>query len=409
MAQRPVQNKETVAPHEGQAGPHSSNSLIDVRVVLLTNFIPPYQVPVYEELAGAYREFHVLISTAMEPNRQFEQEWGSLDVTVQKTLTLHQTWKHKAGGFEDTLYVHFPLDTGRLLRKLKPDIILSGELGFRSLACALYRRLHSSTRLILFTHMSTHSEQNRGLIRLFLRKWLVRQADAITYNGPECRGILQNLGARRDKLFEFGYAAHPAHVDKDPLDHNTLVGRRLLYIGQLSERKGVIQMLDALVLFASTHSQRQFHVSIVGEGPQRSTLTTLNIPDNLHVEFKNHVPVGKLPALIREHGVLIFPTLADEWGLVVNEALHAGLPVIGSTMAQSVTSLIKDGQNGWRFDPRLPSEWSKALNNYFDTSDSELVSMSARSVMSASHLTPENACRGLLQACLYADTLPNDE
>ena len=53
----------------------------------------------------------------------------------------------------------------------------------------------------------------------------------------------------------------------------------------------------------------------------------------------------------RKVGVLVFPTLADEWGLVVNEALAAGVPVLGSLYSQAVEELVRDGENGWTFRP----------------------------------------------------------
>ena len=46
-----------------------------------------------------------------------------------------------------------------------------------------------------------------------------------------------------------------------------------------------------------------------------------------------------------------FPTLADEWGVVVNEAMAAGLPVLGSIYSQAVEELVEDGVSGWVFRP----------------------------------------------------------
>ncbi len=366
---------------------------------MLINFISPHMLPIFQELARACQEFRILVSTPMEPNRNFTLELGSLQVTVQKTLTVQRPWKHDVGGFEDTLYVHFPLDTGRLLRKLKPDIILSWELGFRSLACTLYRMRNPSTRLILCTFMSAHTEQNRGLSRSLLRRWLLRQADAVTYNGPECREVLQALGANRHKLFPFGYAAHPLHSATAPVERSALVARRLLYIGQLCERKGVRPMMDALIAYAKMHPGQQVCMTMVGEGPLWDTLAALDTPGNLRVDFAGNIQTEDLPGLIRRHGVLVFPTLADEWGLVLNEALHAGLPVIASCLAQSSNALIEDGINGWLFDPRAPAEWDRVFHCYFDTDDSALEQMSVNCRHSVAHITPQWMSQCLLKAC----------
>jgi glycosyltransferase involved in cell wall biosynthesis len=387
--------------------PSKDSALLDARVVLLTNIIPPYQLNIFEQLARTCREFHVLLSTISLPNRRYALECGSLNVTVQKTLTIHQKWKHYRGGFEDTLYVHFPLDTYRLLRKLKPDIILSFELGFRSFACTLYRICNPSCRLILCTFMSTHTEQGRGIIRSLLRKWLVRRADAITYNGPECLDVLRSIGVSGDKLFQFGYAAHPIFINNEPVKRSALTERRLLYIGQISERKGVAQMMDYLTSHAAKHPELQLRLTVVGEGPLRELLASLDTPANFEVEFAGNIPVNQLPEIIREHGALIFPTLGDEWGLVINEALHAGVPVIASSLAQSCNTLVTDGANGWLFDPREPAEWERAIQTYFDSSDAELQMMSSMCIKSVDHITPEWMGQCALEACRSVVAMPD--
>jgi glycosyltransferase involved in cell wall biosynthesis len=379
---------------------------VNASVVVLINFISPHTLPIFQEFARACQEFHVLVSTPMEPNRNFEREMGSLRVTVQRTFTLQRTWKHEAGGFADTLYVHFPLDTGRLLRKLKPDIILSWELGFRSLASTLYRMRNPSSRLIVCTFMSSHTEQNRGSGRALLRRWLLGRADAVTYNGPECREVLLALGASRHQLFPFGYAAHPVHTATAPVGRSALRARRLLYVGQLSERKGVRPMIDALIAYATKHARQQVCLTVVGEGPLRETLAALDAPGNLQMDLTGNIQTADLPGLIRGHGVLIFPTLADEWGLVVNEALHAGLPVIASCLAQSSNSLIADGVNGWLLDPRAPAEWDRVFQCYFDTDDPALEEMSVNCRQSVAHITPQWMSSCLIEACRQVIAAP---
>ncbi len=186
---------------DSAAKDHGTSRKLDARVVLLTHYIPLNQLPIYRYLSAQFREFHVLISTEIEPNRDFEPEWEGLDVTVQNTLTIQQAWKHRSAGFEDELYVHFPLDTLKQLRKLQPDVILSYELGFRSLASLWYRIRHAETRLVLCTYMTTNTEQGRGLLRSLSRKILLRRADAITHNGPESLKFMQSLGVSSSKLF----------------------------------------------------------------------------------------------------------------------------------------------------------------------------------------------------------------
>ena len=69
---------------------------------------------------------------------------------------------------------------------------------------------------------------------------------------------------------------------------------------------------------------------VVGTGCLGDSLERYTFPSNVTVRFLGAVPYGNLPNVYAECGLLVFPTLSDEWGMVVNEAMAAGLPVLGS-------------------------------------------------------------------------------
>jgi glycosyltransferase involved in cell wall biosynthesis len=103
------------------------------------------------------------------------------------------------------------------------------------------------------------------------------------------------------------------------------------------------------------------------------------------------------------YGVLLFPTLADEWGLVVNEALRAGLPVIGSRYAQASTTLIQEGRNGWLYSPEQPAELAAKLAQLSRLSAAELAAMRDNARSSVAHITSraaaERACQMFRWLC----------
>ena len=192
--------------------------MIDARVVFLTHYIPLYQVRVLQAIAAQVRDFQVLLSTPMEPNRDFQPDWSGLNVTVQNSWTFRRRWRHRNGGFDDQLYVHVPYDTSARLRSLKPDVVMSLELGARSAGAARYCRRHPETKLVLCTYMSQRTEQGRGFLRRGLRKKLLRSADAITYNGPSCQNYLKEFGVESDRMFHLPYAADDRTVYDGPID-----------------------------------------------------------------------------------------------------------------------------------------------------------------------------------------------
>ena len=110
------------------------------------------------------------------------------------------------------------------------------------------------------------------------------------------------------------------------------------------------------------------------------------------------MPPDDLAVEMIRSGALIAPTLADEWMLVVNEALQAGLPVIGSIYAQAVTALIEDSRNGWKYEPSSESSLFNALDSYFSASSEQIAAMRWTARESVADRTPQWAAAGAVEA-----------
>ncbi len=310
-----------------------------------------------------------------------------MDVEVQRSIMLRRRWKHRAG-FNDELYVHVPYDTYGRLRSMRPELIFSYELGFRSLASAMYRKLHSQTRLAYCVCVSEHTEQGRGGARWLLRRSLIRVADAITYNGPSCRRYLKRLGVPDEKLFPFPYAADDR--TEPPLQaRDAEPNRRLLVLGQLNERKGVLQALKSVSDYAVQHPDQQWDLTFLGSGPLKNALAAYPIPANLKLNMLGSLDPIEVAPKLNEYGVLLFPTLADEWGLVVNEGLRAGLPVIASRYAQASTTLIDEGRNGWLYTPDQPQELHRCLSQLYSLTADQMREMRDSARISVSNITSQ--------------------
>jgi glycosyltransferase involved in cell wall biosynthesis len=121
----------------------------------------------------------------------------------------------------------------------------------------------------------------------------------------------------------------------------------VLYVGQLIERKGV-----KLLIGAAAELQTEgvgFTLLVVGDGPEKADLQRQAEALGLaHIKFIPSVPTHELLAIYRSADVFVFPTLEDVWGLVVNEALWAGLPVLASIYAGCARELLPPENT---FDP----------------------------------------------------------
>src|SRR5262249_25938740 len=137
--------------------------------------------------------------------------------------------------------------------------------------------------------------------------------------------------------------------------------RRFVYCGRLIELKGLVQFVDQLAALAEAQSGVAVELAFAGDGPIRDILRQRVLPDSLRLTFLGSVAYESLPEVYRQADVMVFPSLADEWGLAVVEAMASGLPILGSLYSQAVEDLVEDGITGWTFRPDRSGEMKAAI------------------------------------------------
>jgi glycosyltransferase involved in cell wall biosynthesis len=370
-------------------------------VVFLTNFIPPYQLPVLEEFAQRVRKLTVLISTPMEPNRSWNADWGHLNVEVQRNFSWRRNWRY-AGGFTEDNFIHVPWDTIFRLKALAPDVVISGQLGMRSVLSAFYRRLFKRTRLVFLLGLSQHTETGRSASRTLVRKRLLRQCDSVVVNGRSGVRYVESLGIEPSRIYRCPYTTNSLFFEKGSSARSPETAQRLLYMGRFVELKGVVPFLQVLRTWGESHPDRNVELDFVGNGPLEKTYAEFEMPRNIRLRFRGRLEYEELPAAYREGGILVMPTLADEWGLGVNEALASGLPVFGSLHSQAVEDLCTDGVNGWTYKPDVGNEMADALERALATPMDQLNVMRQAARDSVASVTAQTAAAIWYQAVEHA-------
>ncbi|MFN3189745.1 MAG: glycosyltransferase family 4 protein [Aureliella sp.] len=368
---------------------------LDCRIATLTHYLPPYMARVLYHISREVREMKILLSIDQEPNRDFGNTWDGLDVSVQNSWMIKRPWKHSTG-FVDELYVHVPYDTGRQLKAFDPDIVFSYELGFRSLASSFYCRRHRKP-LVLCVCVSEHSEQGRGRLRHWLRKRLLRSASAITFNGPSCRRYLKRFDVPDEKLFHFPYCTSDSFRYEGAVERASEIDHRFICIGQLSERKGVLPLLDGISDYCRSRPHAKVGLDLVGNGPLHDKIANQERPSNFDLRLLGHMQYDQMCNAMEQAGVLVFPTMADEWGLVVNEGMQAGLPILGSCYGQAATTLIEPGKNGWLYKPDQVNELHQRLDEILSLDHAALTAMRHTAQETVRDITPQSVASGAIE------------
>ena len=117
--------------------------------------------------------------------------------------------------------------------------------------------------------------------------------------------------------------------------------KRFLYVGRLSRVKNLETLIKVL------NDLPNHHLTIIGDGEEKEYLQSIA---NQNISFKPPIENGKLQTEFLNHDIFILPSISEPWGLVVEEALYFGQPVMVSKNCGSV-ELVKSGVNGYIFEP----------------------------------------------------------
>jgi glycosyltransferase involved in cell wall biosynthesis len=214
--------------------------------------------------------------------------------------------------------------------------------------------------IVIWTGMWYHPRTRFHRLTRPLTEALYRHADAIvTYGEHVKRFVCEVDGVDPEKVFVAGQAVD---ADRFRRVEPTMEGEPdVLFIGQFEERKGIDDLLDA---FRSIDGRAS--LSLVGNGTQEAAIRERMRTDE-RVEIIGFVPQEQLPERLARARCLVLPSITTEldrepWGLVVNEAMHAGLPVIATdAVGAAAGGLVVDGRNGYVVPERDPVALARAI------------------------------------------------
>lgn len=350
--------------HASRRDTEESNATRKTRLSILVNTIAPYRLPLYASLAQQFET--VVLHGGMEPNRQWSFRSGaSFDSRQVRTWQVPRRKRTGTDGVCDVSYVHLNFGLLWEIPRSRPDVLLSNELGLRTVMALLYAR---TTRVPLWVWWggTLHSERNICRSRRVLRWCLTRSIDRWVSYGATSTEYLQTLGVAREDILQIQncveqerfLSAPKVASDWFPNDDWPV----LLYVGQMIERKGVHKLIEACGRLQARG--RTCTLVMVGSGCEFETLMDLARQHKLeHFHVLPEQPQAVLNQIYRRATALVLPTLEDVWGLVVNEALWAGCPVLCSTYAGCAPEIVPQSNV---FDPMSPESFDAALERVFD-------------------------------------------
>ena len=128
-------------------------------------------------------------------------------------------------------------------------------------------------------------------------------------------------------------------------------------------KKNLPRLIRAFAAYRAAAGPDAWDLLLLGDGPEKPEM--LRLIEDLRLGGSVHLPgfkpMSDLPAYYGLAGALVHASTTEQWGLVVNEAMAAGLPVIVSRTCGCAPDLVTDGKTGFAFDPCDEAAMTKAL------------------------------------------------
>ncbi|AQG79669.1 glycosyltransferase [Spirosoma montaniterrae] len=238
---------------------------------------------------------------------------------------------------------------------------------------------------VIMQNESTAADQQRGGWKEQFKRWILQRCDGFFCFGNQSANYLLKLGVQADKILlrknavdnhALRRAYEKALVSRT--EQQQLLGLRasnFVFVGRLIPVKNLPALVTAFAdALQKTQHSANWGLVLLGDGPDADTLakqiSALGLANA--VKLLPGRPWHQVPNILALSNVLVLPSLSEPWGLVVNEAMACGLPVVVSDRCGCVPDLVLPNQTGFVFDPAQPEQLTRHMlafmNNEIDIS-----------------------------------------
>jgi len=375
------------------------------KTVILTEIIAPYRIPVFNALARrADVDLHAIFLAETDTALR---QWRIYTDEIRFSYEVLPAWRWRAGKY--SLIVNRGL--GSALGVASPHVILCGGYNYPASWEALWWARRRNVRLVLWSESNQRDQRSGRAAVEWLKQYFVNACDAFVVPGKSSFAYLRTLGVGEQAIFTAPnavdnafFAAQAENTRARVSEFREKLGlpvRFILFVGRLVPEKGVFDLLEA---YAKLESGVRSEVGLVfaGDGVSREKLAqgAKGISPGV-ICFPGFAQREDLAGLYAVAEALVLPTHSDRWGLVVNEAMACGLPIIVSNVAGCAADLVEDGWNGYVVPDRDPERLSVAMASLLRQPELKQ-KMRARSLERIQNYSPEACADGLAAAAISA-------
>lgn len=308
-----------------------------MKILFLTNCPSPYRVAFFNELAKKY-DLTVLYEIDQAKNRS--EKWKSEEQYDFHAVYLNSLYRKTEGAFCPEII--------KYIKQFRDEIIIVGGYSTPTGMCAiLYMKQH---HIPFVLNCDGGMVKNDPWLKRHIKTFFIGSASYWLSTGKVCTDYLIHYGAKKERIYpytftsvrlnEIGGASEECKMDiraKLGIHENKVV----LFVGSFIYRKGLDILLAAVKDLVDTA------IVLVG-GDDISAFGPDDGKDyKCHIYIEGFKTKTELKLYYQAADVFVLPTREDVWGLVVNEAMAAGLPVVTTDQCGAGLELIQNGENGY--------------------------------------------------------------
>jgi glycosyltransferase involved in cell wall biosynthesis len=316
-----------------------------MKALLITNIPSPYRVLLFNDVIPKISsDFKVLYCAVNEPNRKWDiPSLNHPHIFLRKSVFKNQ---------------YLNMDIWKILKKNKPDTIITAGFNFTMLIAFFYAKLYKKNHIIL-TDSWMLTIRQLTLLHRILRRIIIKYSRAYICIGIKGKEFLKTFGADDQKIF-----LSPLAVDNNYYKQFIPESKEydIVFSGQFIERKLPFFVLNVIKRLNNVNKDIRF--LLLGDGPLKPHILEYLKRNKINYTYPGFVTQSQLPKFYSRSRLLLFPTRVDHWGIVANESCAVGVPVITSENSGVAGDLIIHNYNGFIL-PLDEEVWVKSISELF--------------------------------------------
>lgn len=294
------------------------------------------------------------------------------------------------------------------LSEVKPDCVCVSGWGMVIGQALQFWALKQSVPMVLFSE-STAYDMERVRWKEWIKSRLVRVASSALVGGAPHRNYIRQLGMGADAILLGHNVVDSAHfaekIDERPASLPVDLEHTPFFIActRFGIKKNISGLVRAVACYDRMCGEKgldSYRLVVAGDGDLRSEIEQTIVSEKMEekVLLLGAVDYKSLPWLYQHAQAFVHASTTEQWGLVVNEAMATGAPVLVSCRCGCAPDLVHEGVNGFQFNPYSEEDIALTLFKFHMLPDETKTAFGRKSREIIADWGPERFARGLAQA-----------